>query len=71
MEDNLKRPFVSSAWVSTKEEGSCNFCTERSYSKVLRIRSNHPMRNLSVRICKDCLLELKKVAFTSEERKNG
>lgn len=41
----------------TRNEGSCNFCTDRSDS-VWVIRSRHPDRRLVVMVCDACAKSL-------------
>jgi hypothetical protein len=40
--------------------GGCNFCPARAFAEVFELASYHPSCNLRVRICPDCVEELRK-----------
>jgi hypothetical protein len=58
--DGDERPLVS---VQDRDKsGGCNFCTERSYQKVIVIRAQrqHGGGNIEVRACTACFRDIVK-----------
>jgi hypothetical protein len=48
------------------KEGSCNFCVDKLHTKVYILKSNHPQRNLVIKLCSRCMFELIKYIIDKE-----